>query len=171
MAHPGDAPQPTLSDFKPETLRGAPGFVRVGQTRAGQWWFIDACDRPFFSCGVASVNRSGRGGGRPAQPGPYAAAVNGLHGTDRPQKFVASVIRRLRAWHVNTLGAWTTTEFFDRGLYYTEILEFRKIVPEATIKLGGAGVPDVFDPKWAEPCDQWAAALCLPRRERRELVG
>ncbi len=171
MAHAGDAPQLTLSDFKPETLRGTAGFVRVGQTRAGQWWFVDARDRPFFSCGVAAVNRAGRGGGRSPQPGPYTAAVDQLHGTDDPQKFAATVLRRLRAWHVNTLGAWTTAEFFDRGMLYAETLEFRKIAPETTIKLGGAGVPDVFDPKWAEACDQWAAAICLPRRESRELIG
>ncbi len=171
MAHASDAPQPPSADFKPETIRGAAGFVRVGQTRSGQWWFIDPHGRPFFSCGVASVNRSGRAGGRSAQPGPYTDAVARIHGTEDPQKFVAAVLRRLRAWHVNTLGAWSTAEFFDRGMYYTEILEFRKIAPETTIKLGGASVPDVFDPKWAEACDQWAAAICLPRRESRDLIG
>ena len=171
MAHASDAPQPTSADFKPETVRGTPGFVRVGQTRAGQWWFIDPEGRPFFSCGVASVNRSGRAGGRAAQPGAYTGTVDRRHGTDDPQKFVTAVLRRLRAWHFNTLGAWSTSEFFDRGMYYTEILEFRKIAPETTIKLGGASVPDVFDPKWAEACDQWAAAICLPRRESRDLIG
>ncbi|MES1167320.1 MAG: hypothetical protein ABUL68_04895, partial [Pseudomonadota bacterium] len=171
MAQAGDVPLPTAADFKPETIRGAAGFIRVGQTRAGQWWFLDPQDRPFFSCGVASVNRSGRAGGRSAQPGPYTATVDRLHGTDDPRKFAAAVLRRLRAWHFNTLGAWTTSEFFDRGMYYTEILGFRKIAPETTIKLGGASVPDVFDPRWAEACDQWAAALCLPRRESRELLG
>jgi hypothetical protein len=171
MAHASEAPQFTSAAFKPETLRGAPGFVRVGKTRAGQWWFLDPHDRPFFSCGVASVNRSGRAGGRSAQPGPYTAAVDRLHGVEDPRKFADAVLRRLRAWHVNTLGAWTTPEFFDRGMYYTEILEFRKIAPETTIRLGGASVPDVFDPKWAGACDQWAAAICLPRRESRELLG
>ncbi|HWA10948.1 MAG TPA: hypothetical protein VG838_16020 [Opitutaceae bacterium] len=171
MAHAADAPSLTLSDFRPETLRGAAGFVRVGQTQGGQWWFLDARNRPFFSCGVNSVNRAGRGGGRSARPGPYAAAVDELHGREDPQKFAAAALRRLRAWHCNTLGAWTTTEFFDRGMFYTEILEFRKIAPETTIKLGGAGVPDVFDPKWAEACDQWAGAICLPRRESRDLIG
>lgn len=173
MAHAGDAPQPqlTLSDFKSETLRGAAGFIRVGQTRAGQWWFLDARNRPFFSRGVGAVNRSGRGGGRSARPGPYTLAVDQLHGTEDAQKFVASVLRRLRSWHVNTLGAWATSEFFDRGMFYTEILEFRKIAPETTIKLGGALVPDVFNPAWVEACDQWASALCLPRRDSRELIG
>lgn len=171
MAHAGDAPHLTLSDFKSETLRGAVGFIRVGQARSGQWWFLDARNRPFFSRGVGSLNRSGRSGGRSARPGPYTATVDHLHGTADSQKFVASALRRLRAWHVNTLGAWATAEFFDRGMFYTEILEFRKIAPETTIKLGGALVPDVFNPTWVEACDQWASALCLPRRESRELIG
>ena len=161
----------TLADFRPETIRGVRGFIRVGQTRAGQWWFIDADDRPFFSCGVGCVNRSGREGGRAAQPGPYTAAVNGIYGTEDPQKFVASVLRRLRDWRVNTLGAWSTAEFFDRGIYFTELMDFRKIAPESTIRLGGISLPDVFDPKWGAACVQWAAAICQPRRASRELVG
>ena len=60
-------PRLTIEDFPPETVRGAPGFFRVGQAR-GQWWLIDPHDRPFFSRGVTAVNRSGRIGGRWAAP-------------------------------------------------------------------------------------------------------
>src|SRR5471032_1251353 len=49
-----------LADFKPESLRGPAGFIRVGQTRAGQWWLLDARDKPFFSKAVNAVNRAGR---------------------------------------------------------------------------------------------------------------
>src|SRR5579862_2367112 len=76
MAHVGDARSSTLTDFKPETLRGTPGFFRVGQTRRGQWWLIDSRDRPFLSKGVASVNRFGRGDGRSVPVGPYATTVD-----------------------------------------------------------------------------------------------
>ncbi|HEX2854628.1 MAG TPA: hypothetical protein VHO24_15460 [Opitutaceae bacterium] len=167
-AHP--APR-TLSDFKSETLRGTAGFVRVGQTRAGQWWFIDAHDRPFFSRGVAAVNRFGRAGGRGTQPGAYERAVDRIHGANDPQSFVTAATKRLRAWHCNTLAAWTAPEFFDRGFFYTETIGFRQAVPEAMIKLGGALLPDVFDPRWVAGCDLLAAAICPLRRERPDLIG
>jgi hypothetical protein len=157
-----------LSDFKAETLRGTAGFVRAGQTRAGQWWLLDARDRPFLSRGVNAVNRTGRPNGR---AGPYTAAVDRLNGAGGPETFVNSVLSRLRAWHVNTFAAWTAFEFFNRDLYYTEMLEFRKLVPETTIKLGGAMLPDVFDPKWIEACSAWAAEICGPNRARDKLIG
>jgi hypothetical protein len=164
------APHP-LQDFKPESLRGACGFVRVGQTHAGQWWFLDARDHPFFSRGVAAVNRWGRAGARGAQPTPYELAVERLHGVDDALPFVRSVLGRLRAWKCNTLGAWTAAEFFDCGMYYTETVGFRQAAPETTIKLCGALLPDVFDPRWAEACDLLAAETCLAHRESRDLLG
>jgi hypothetical protein len=154
--------------FKPETLRGTAGFIRTGQMRSGQWWLLDARDRPFLSRGVNAVNRTDRPSGR---AGPYTAAVDRLNAAGGPATFVNSVLSRLRAWHVNTFAAWTAFEFHNCDLYYTEMLEFRKLVPETTIKLGGAMLPDVFDPKWAEACAAWAMEICGPNRARENLIG
>lgn len=170
MAKAHSAPR-NLSDFKSETIRGAPGFVRVGQTRAGQWWLIDAQDRPFFSRGVAAVNRFGRAGGRGAQPGEYERTVDRDYGTTDPQLFVTATLQRLRSWRCNTLGAWSGPEFFDRGFFYTETIGFRQAAPDAMIKLGGALLPDVFDPRWVTGCDLLAAAICPMRSHRAELLG
>ena len=162
-------PSRRLQAKKP--FAGLRAFVRAGQTRAGQWWLLDARNRPFLSRGVNAVNRFGRLDGRAGPAGPYATAVDRRHGTADPGAFVNSVLSRLREWHVNTLAAWTSPEFFDRGPFYIETLEFRKLVPETTIKLGGAMLPDVFDPKWSEACVRWAAEICGPRRERADLIG
>jgi hypothetical protein len=165
------APQLTLLDFKPETIRGTAGYFRVGQTRAGTWWFVDPADAVFFSRGVNAINRTGSTRGSLAKPGPYAAAVDALHGAEEPQVFVETVLVRLNAWRCNTLGAWTAPEFFDRGTAYLELLEFRQAASETTIKLAGANVPDVFDPRWVEACDQRAAERCAPRALSRDLIG
>ena len=165
------APQLNLSDFKPETIRGTAGYFRVGQTRAEAWGFIDPANAGFFSCGVNGVNRTGSTRGSPVKPGPYAAAVDAIHGTAEPQVFVGAVRVRLNAWHCNTLGAWTAPEFFDRGTAYVELLEFRGAAPKTTIKLAGANVPDVFDPRWVEACDRRAAERCAPRALSRDLLG
>lgn len=167
---------PTLADFDPATLRGTEGFFRVGRTHAGQWWLLDADNRAFLSKGVTSVNRAGTQGGRYATRGPYAAHVDRIHGAASPAPFVASVLARAREWHLNTLGAWTTTEFFDQGMAYTEIIEFTKASGAALLinvaePSRATRVIDVFDPAWPACADRLAAELAAPRRTSRELIG
>jgi hypothetical protein len=173
MAHASGpmAPQPTLQDFRPESIRGAAGYFRVGQTRQGQWWFIDPRDAAFFSRAVNGVNRTGTTGGRTAKPGPYAASVDAIYGADDPRVFVETVLVRLNAWGANTLGLWATPDAHDRGTAYTEIMDFRQAAPESTIRLAGAKVPDVFDPRWVEACDRRAAEVALVRAFSRDLIG
>jgi len=173
MPHASEVPgpQPTLRDFKPETIRGAAGYFRVGQTRAGQWWLIDPQDGAFFSRGVNGVNRLGAVGGRPASPGPYAAAVEARSGAADPQDFVETVLVRLNAWRCNTLGAWAGAEFCDRGTADLELLDFGRVRPELMIREAGARVPDVFDPRWLEACDRRAEERCARRALSRDLIG
>jgi len=169
MASPRIAALPSLSDFKPGSLRGQAGFVRVGQTRAGQWWLLDPHDQPFISKGVAAVSRTGWADGRSLRPGRYLQAVNQLYGVEAPEPFVRSVIQRARKWNMNTVGAWTSPEFYDQGIYYTELIEFRKVGP--CFHSGAALLPDVFDPAWRDAADAWARQICEPRKESRELIG
>ncbi len=164
MAHASEAASTTLTDFKPETLRGTPGFFRVGQTRRGQWWLIDSRDRPFLSKGVASVNRFGRADGRSVPVGPYAATVDKLYGAKESEAFARAALARLEKWHVNTLGPWTGPEFLEQGLACVEVLDFRKFAPE--INAFGAKLPDVFDlalardvrPRWRPGCARRGAS-------------
>jgi hypothetical protein len=170
MAHsPRDAALiPTLEDFRPDSLRGTPGFFRVGQARDGHWWLVDPLGYAFFSKGVAGVNRSGRIDGRLPMPGPYAAAMAERHGGDA-HGFMRGAIQRLRGWHFNTLGAWAEPALSDQGMYYTEVLELGQTGP--VIHSAGARVPDVFDPAWREAVERQAAELCARHRGSRELIG
>ena len=169
MASPRVAALPSVSDFKTGSLRGQAGFVRVGQTRAGQWWFIEPHDKPFLSKGVAAVSRTGWADGRSLRPGRYLQTVNQLYGTEPSEPFVRSVVQRTRKWNLNTLGAWTSPEFYDQGIYFTELIEFRKVGP--CFHSGAALLPDVFDPAWRDAADAWARQICEPRKDSRELIG
>jgi hypothetical protein len=169
MARSRDVDFPSLDDFKPATLRGSRGFFRVGQTKHGQWWFLDAHDRAIFSKAVAAVSRTGWAEGRSSKPGVYTETVNALYGVGEPDRFVRSVVQRMRDWRLNTLGAWTSPEFYDQGVYYTELIEFRKVGP--SFHYGGALLPDVFDPAWRDAADAWAKQICQPRKDSTELVG
>jgi hypothetical protein len=159
MAKAGRSTPSTLTEFKPGSLIGTPGFVRVGQSSAGQWWFLDGRDRPFFSCGVAGVD------GIPLSD---AAVGNSRHSHSGG----ALELERLRTWHCNTLGPSSAPEVSATGMFWMETVGFRHSQPsESTIKLGGALLPDVFDPRWAGACDVRAAEICAKHRENRELLG
>lgn len=171
MAKPGRIAAAKSPGFTPQSFVGTAGFVRVARTEAGQWWLVDAENRPFFSRGVAAVNRYGRATGRATQPTTYELAVNQRYGPEDSPRFVAAVRERLRAWHCNTLGPGTAPEFFDQGLFFLETVGFRAAAPEATIKLAGALLPDVFDPRWVDACEGLAAEVCAPLRASRGLIG
>ncbi len=156
-----------------DSIAGTEGCFRVGRTRTGRWMFVDPDGRPFVYKGVCAVNRAGTQGGRYAEPGPYKETIDAKYGpADEPQPFVDACLDKLRRMNFNALGAWCTEEFFDQGFPFTEILECRKIVPDAR-QVQGAGIklPDVFDPAWSEAVDQIAAKLCTPLRDSTELVG
>jgi hypothetical protein len=158
--------------IEPASIRGSNGFFRVGHTASGQWWFIDPDDKPFFYKGVCAVNRAGTQGGRRAVPGPYAEVVDRKYDyATSPDKFVAATMARLRAWNFNAFGSWTTEEFFDRGMPYTEILDFDHFVPQIRSATKGVRLPDVWDPECAAAMDRWAAKICAPRRNSKWLVG
>lgn len=166
---------PAPDQFKSASVRGSPGFFRVAQTLGGQWWLLDPHGVPFVSKGVGAVNRTGWAEGRSTKPGRYAAAVAALYGeadadvNGAPGAFVRSVSQRLRKWGVNTLGAWSGVEFHEQGIYYTEVIEFRKVGP--SFHSGAALLPDVFDPAWRDAADTWARQICSPRENSRELIG
>jgi len=157
MMQPSEAPaaHPALPDFKPETIRGAAGYFRVGQTRAGEWWFIDPRDEAFFSCGVNAVTHNG---------GTRAEGAE-------PADAVATARVRLNAWRINSLGVGSGADLCDRGTADIALVEFAKVAPETLIKGPGARVPDVFAPRWIEACDRAAAERCGARALSRDLIG
>lgn len=170
MAKPRDAQAPDFSSFRPESLRGRAGFFRVGQTAAGQWWFVDPHDRPFFVKAVAAVNRHGRAGPPPEHRGAYALAVDNAHGRDDASGFARAALSRLHSWKVNTLGPWADTSLARGGLYATSVADFRGAgVP--VIRQHGVHLPDVFDPGWIAACDARAIAAVAPWVGREDFVG
>ncbi|MBW8781168.1 MAG: hypothetical protein JF599_04670 [Verrucomicrobia bacterium] len=142
--------------FKPETLRGSPGFFRVGQTSSGQWWLLDPHDRPFFVRSVAAVNRYGRAGPPATHRGVYAVAVDQLYGYEDPAGFARAALQRLRRWQVNTLGPWADPALAGSGLYATVLADFRH-AGGPVIHAHGVNLPDVFDTGWTGLCDLHAA--------------
>lgn len=171
MAKPRGVEVLNPSSFKSETLRGKPGFFRVGQMAAGgAWWLLDPYDQPFFAKAVAAVNRHGRAGAPSEHRGTYAQAVEHAYGGEQRDCFARASLQRLRNWHVNTLGPWAEPALAAAGLYTTVVADFCHAgVP--VIHRFGAHLPDVFDPGWIGACDRRAAEAVAPWVGRTDLIG
>lgn len=158
--------------FVPATIKGTEGYYRVGQTTQGQWWFITPDGKPFYYKGVCAVNRAGTMGGRRAKPGPYAPVIDKKYNYQQsPDAFVAGAFNHLRSHGFNALGAWATEEFFNKGMPFTEIIEFFKEGPFLPHTGKGEPLPDIFNPEWLVNADRKARALCTPLRYSKELIG
>ena len=132
-----------LRYFRPDTVRGAAGFFRVGQVHAGAWWLIDPNDSPFF-----------------------LRAVNGVVATNGSAN---DPIARLQVWGFNGLGAGSAPELFDEGLPFVGTVDFTNEV--SPIRAEGIRLPDVFHPDWDNAARTRAAVACPGFVDRRDLLG
>lgn len=165
-------PTATTVSFDQASLKGTAGYYRVGKTTQGQWWFVTPDNQPFYYKGVCAVNRAGTMGGRRANPGAYAPTVDKKYNYQQsPDAFVQGAFAHLRSHGFNALGAWATEEFFNKGMPFTEIIEFFKEGPFLPSASNREGLPDIFDPAWVVNADRKARALCSPLRYSKELIG
>jgi hypothetical protein len=161
---------PIFADFKTESLRGAPGFFRIGRHReTNAWWLLTPEDEPVFLRAVAGVNRHGRAGPPPVRRSAYAQTVASLYG-EGGAVWEKSSAARLREWGVDTVGPWADAGLVDRGFYFTALADFcRAHIP--IMQGPGLRLPDVFDPRWPDAAEVHAAAVAAPWAGRRELAG
>lgn len=152
-----------------KTVRGTPGFFRVGKTPTGFWWLLDPENKPFVMKGVCAVNRKGRMGGRRAEPSPYTQVVASKYGPEGTPGFVKNTLERLHRWGFNTLGSWSATELYHNDIYYTDITEFNYDVPKLTQY--GLNLPDIYNPEWLKAIDEKARVLCTPLKDDKKLIG
>ncbi|MBL9213547.1 MAG: hypothetical protein JNL92_23985 [Opitutaceae bacterium] len=135
-------------DFRPGSVRGVPGFFRVGQDATGRWWMIDPDGRPVFLRGVHGVRVPVNHSDTALPPDPAA---------------------RLRSWGFNALGVSPDSAGRDDGLPFLGTVEFCQAVP--LLVAPGLRLPDVFDPEWPRLATARAAAVCPPLAADRLLIG
>ena len=149
----------------------ATGMFRVEKV-AGRWWLVDPDGHLFFSHGIAGV-RSGdasrvKGREKYFEWLPDGAtklvsfqAVNlaRKYGEDPGRAIERDVmLRRLRAWGMNTIGNWSSSNIWMGAKFpYTDHFN-TKARQIAGLKLAGCNMPDVFAPEFAENLSRAAAA-------------
>ncbi|MBW7894412.1 MAG: hypothetical protein H3C27_04795 [Opitutaceae bacterium] len=139
MAQSSDA----LADFRPETVRGRPGFFRVARTTTGQWWFIDPDGHPFF--------------------------VKAVHGVTATESTPHDPAARLRRWGFNALGGGGETLQAEEALPFLATVDF--CAAGSPLHLAGVRLPDVFDPDWRRHARERAAERCGPAAENPLVLG
>ena len=174
----------------------ATGFFRVEQID-DKWWFIDPEGHLFFSTGTTGIaprSEFSRVKGReyiyaalPPTEELYksnkAAALNANQapgatysfytwnlfrrfGSDWYQKWMDFTIRRLDYWGLNTIANWS-----DATLGGSHQKAYVATLRGWGIENGLMGMPDIYDPLYAEMVDKAAAQQCDPRKDDPFLLG
>jgi hypothetical protein len=128
--------------WKTDTLRGTPGFYRVGQTAAGAWWIIGPDDVPVF--------------------------IRAVNGEVSASNATLVAVERIRGWGFNALGAGMTEDPSEEGMPFFATVG---MCGGAAIRARGVRLPDVFAPGWRDHCHQTALSICPAWSERRDLLG
>lgn len=139
----------------------------------GTWWLVDPAGNPFWSFGIVGLNYGldftttpgiwGELNHAPLdEPGsedlpflqgdywnPYVANLYRKYGENWSSKSASMAHRRLHAWGVNTLGNWSTSEFYAlQETPYTVAVRYRRYVMSGEFVNGGGELPDVFHPEF-----------------------
>lgn len=80
----------------------------------------------------------------------------------------AATVEQLAGWSFNVLGPGSAPALREQGLPFVEALELRK-AGDFFFRLGGARLPDVFDPRWAVACEERLSGV-TSRRDRVGLI-
>lgn len=146
MAPAGPAnPESMMSlDFRPETIRGAPGFFHAVQSSGGCWWLRDADARPFFGKVV--------------------------HGVRAPETVPdTDAAAQLRRWGFNAVGSGSDRLLRIDGFPFLATANVCRV--GALIQRLTARLPDVFDPDWSRMAALHAIEVCAPLARERQLIG
>ncbi len=141
----------------------ATGYFRT-QKYDGKWFFVDPAGRLFWSLGV-DVVRSHTDATTVKDPAWFAQEVKKgdvLPFTDTNLRkkygkedyendFFQFVVKRFRAWGINTLGNWSANEIMTMGQmpYTLQLTDFNRKFPTFAKSNNKVKFYDVFDPEFA----------------------
>ncbi len=141
------------------------GFFHV--ERIGRrWWIVTPDGHAFLSKGVCHVSYTADHAPTLGYS-PYGRATAAKYGS--ADAWAKATAARMKAWGLNTVGAWSSQEMYVQGLAYAPILNIAASI-ERDLWLKGGAV-DVFSPRFAEGARRVAARECGPRKDDPWVLG
>ncbi len=149
----------------------ATGFFHV-QEIDGRWWCIDPTGAVFFAIGTDHVNYNVHWC-EALGYAPYAQNIRKKYNNDE-SAWAKSATDRLKQWNFNTLGGNNSPSTRGRGLAWTGFLgmgaNYASKDPIVE-RIHWTGFPNVFNPEFAEYCEEKAQAECAPVKDDPWLFG
>jgi hypothetical protein len=115
----------------------------------GIWWLADPDGWPFWSIGATGFNLEM---GNTVTPGigrwnPQQENLKRKYGVAWEEDYTAFTHRRLKAWGMNTLGNWSSPDFYlDGGTPYTVACHYKRPSIHEPDPRAHSNLPDVFHP-------------------------
>jgi len=164
------------------------GFFRTEKI-GDRWWFVDPEGYLFLSVGVDCINPGGGGnainidkrrnlykelpptgiGSNPDRPNSASFGTWNLYrryGKEYPEKSRDMVIKRMDKWGLNTIANWSSNEVMalNRKAF---MLQLRGV----GIEDGIMGLPDVYDPNFANKIDAACKSFVLQYKDNQWVIG
>lgn len=156
-----------------EPLKATGNFYTT--KKEGKWWLVDPDGRLFWSMGItclhydlgwtrtpgiwSELEKTPADELGPSElPGlhadlwnPYTANLYRKYGTDWATENIRHSHRRLRSWGFNTLGNWTSADFYAmRQTPYTVAVHYQRMSLEGHETMWEVTLPDVFHPEFEQ---------------------
>lgn len=141
------------------------GYFHV-QEIGGRWWWITPEGHAFFSKGVCHVSYVADNAPSLGYS-PYGRVTAQKYGS--AEAWARSTAERMKAWGLNSVGAWSSQEMHRQGLAYAPIVDIAASAARDLWLRGG--VVDVFDPAFAEGARKVAMSKCAPLKNDPWLLG
>jgi agarase len=99
---------------------------------------------------------------------PYYEAIKKKYG--EREAWSETVIKRLKKWGLNSLGAWCYDSDLRQNFPYTEMLNIAWTAGQEDVWVTG-GFPDVFSKKFEITADKICREICLDKKDDSQLSG
>lgn len=163
--------------YKSGLQQKATGFFRVEKVD-GRWWFIDPEGYQFLSVGADCINASVRTTtegrefifdglkGSDGYADYYYWNIQKRYGEGQEQNWINTAVKRMHHWGLNTIANWSSREIIA-----SDRVPFVLTLPGLKLHEGIMGLPDVYDPQYAEDIDQSIGEMAARYKDNPWLLG